>query len=589
MKMRKWGNEKMRKCLCLLSVVLCLTASASHIRETMTLAKGWNAIYLESTPDGDGDCAAFFAGLPVTRVGCYVSDAYTATKQYSDDGKELVQKPLSYYVWMVDDPDFSTLNALRGGNCYLIYATNACTKTFFGVPAAPRLTWRKADTSGEGFLNLAGVSTALDTSDPSVKLVAAKYFGEGPYGSDNGNGAFYTVGGTSSAAPHFTPSSLFGAPKVQNGKAYALTAVRGEDWPGVIEVQSAALNGGLDFADGAVKDSLVVRNRGNTNHVFRLTVQRSELPVEGADVFPDLLREIAVGPGETAWTNVTADASWTTELEPGEAQAFAFAADRTKLAEGVTYGALLAIEDLGESHMRVRVPITVDSAEKSTYPRGLWVGSVQLSQVSFDDNGVTRMLPAAGTMKATILLHVGADGKPTTLLPRVALAENSNGVVEVFHELDQARAVNANARRLTSVMLPASASAVAGTGGAFESADGLTFSYVVKEDAVDNPFRHAFHPDHDGLSADYTAKAPSGDDIGNYARGDIKPELWSVSNTVHLVWKDDAGRPTTGFSPEELSYGIVEWKAEGLKSTPVLMRGMFAVRRVNEAGEVKGN
>ena len=579
----------MRKCLCLLSVVLCLTASASHIRETMTLAKGWNAIYLESTPDGDGDCAAFFAGLPVTRVGCYVSDAYTATKQYSDDGKELVQKPLSYYVWMVDDPDFSTLNALRGGNCYLIYATNACTKTFFGVPAAPRLTWRKADTSGEGFLNLAGVSTALDTSDPSVKLVAAKYFGEGPYGSDNGNGAFYTVGGTSSAAPHFTPSSLFGAPKVQNGKAYALTAVRGEDWPGVIEVQSAALNGGLDFADGAVKDSLVVRNRGNTNHVFRLTVQRSELPVEGADVFPDLLREIAVGPGETAWTNVTADASWTTELEPGEAQAFAFAADRTKLAEGVTYGALLAIEDLGESHMRVRVPITVDSAEKSTYPRGLWVGSVQLSQVSFDDNGVTRMLPAAGTMKATILLHVGADGKPTTLLPRVALAENSNGVVEVFHELDQARAVNANARRLTSVMLPASASAVAGTGGAFESADGLTFSYVVKEDAVDNPFRHAFHPDHDGLSADYTAKAPSGDDIGNYARGDIKPELWSVSNTVHLVWKDDAGRPTTGFSPEELSYGIVEWKAEGLKSTPVLMRGMFAVRRVNEAGEVKGN
>ena len=195
----------------------------------MTLVKGWNAIYLESTPDGDGDCAAFFAGLPVTRVGCYESDAYTATKQYSDDGKELVQKPLSYYVWMADDPDFSTLNALRGGNCYLIYATDACTKTFYGVPAAPRLTWRKADTSGEGFLNLAGVSTALDTSDPSVKLVAAKYFGEGPYGSDNGNGAFYTVGGTSSAAPRFTPSSLFGAPKVQNGKAYALTAVRGGD------------------------------------------------------------------------------------------------------------------------------------------------------------------------------------------------------------------------------------------------------------------------------------------------------------------------------------------------------------------------
>ena len=138
-------------------------------------------------------------------------------------------------------------------------------------------------------------------------------------------------------------------------------------------------------------------------------------------------------------------------------------------------------------------------------------------------------------------------------------------------------------------MLPASANPVKDEANAFEGEDGLWFSYVVDQDAVDNPFRHAFHPDHDGLQPDYSDKAPSGDDIGNYARGDIKPELWSVSNTVHLIWKDDAGKPTTGFSPEELSYGIVEWKAEGLKSTPVIMRGMFAVRRVNDAGSVKGN
>ena len=586
----------MKKCLCLLSAVLWLSAGASHVSETLTLVKGWNAVYLESTPDGggaDADCAKFFARLPaVTRVGAYVSDAYSNTKQYSDDGKELVQKPLSYHVWMRDEPDFSTLNSLRGGRCYLIYATDACSTTFFGVPAAPHMTWRKADTGGEGFLNLAGVSTSLDTSDPKVKLVAAKYFGEGPYGSDNGNGAFYTVGGTSSAAPRFTPSSLFGAPKVQNGKAYALTAVRSEDWPGVIEVQSTAFNGGLDFADGATRDSLIVRNRGNTNHVFRLTVSASALTGEGVDVFPEehLLREIAVALGETAWTNVAAGASWTVELEPGEAQSFAFAVDRTGLNTNFAYGAVLQVEDLGETHMRVRVPITVDAAEKTTYPRGLWVGAVQLSQVSFDDNGTTKMLPAAGTMKATLLLHVAADGK-TTLLPRVALAEDTNGVVQVFHELDKARAVNANARRLTSIMLSSTTNQVAASQGQerFEGEDGLLFRYVIGEDALDNPFRHAFHPDHDGLSASYTGKAPSGDKIENYMSGDIKPELWSVTNTVHFVWKDDAGNPTTGFSPEELSYGIVEWKAEGLKAAPVLMRGMFAVRRVNDAGSVKEN
>ena len=577
----------MRKCLCLLSVALGLTASASHIRETLTLAKGWNAIYLESTPDGggcDADCAVFFAGLPVTRVGCYVSDAYTATKQYSDDGKELVQKPLSYQVWMAADPDFSTLNSLRGGCCYLIYATNACTKTFYGIPAAPRLTWRKADTGGDGFLNLAGVSTALDTSDPSVKLVAAKYFGEGPYGSDNGNGAFYTVGGTASSAPRFTPSSLFGAPKVQNGRAYALTAVRGEDWPGVVEVQSTALKGGLDFADGASQASITVRNRGNTNHVFRLSVVASAVDKEGFFPSGALLRKLALSPGETAWTNVTegVEGSWTIELASGEAQSLAFAVDRAKLSGDC--GAVLQFEDLGESHMRVRVPVTVGTAEPSTYPQGLWVGAVELSHVSFGDDAA-KALPAAGKMKATIIMHVGSGGK-ALLMSHVALAENSNGVVEVFRELDSARAVNAAARRLTSVMLGTETDPVAGEGG-FEAESGLEFRYTIGEDAVDNPFRHAFHPDHDGLSADYTAKAPSGDNIANYASGAIKPELWSVTNTVRLVWKDDTGKSTVGFSPESISYGIVNWKVEGLKAAPILMRGMFAVKRVNDAEEVE--
>ena len=569
----------MSNVLGLASLVSCLvsfTASASHISETLTLAKGWNAVYLESTPDGSGvsaDCAEFFAGLPVTKVGCYRSDAYSNTEQYGTDGKEIVQKPLSYYVWMADEPDFSTLGAVQGGRSYLIFATNACTKTFTGVPAAPQMTWRKAAATGEGFLNLAGVSVASQQTP-----LAAKYFGEGPFES----GKLYVVGGTDPVAPRLTTSSLFGAPRAHGGMAYALTAERDGDWPGVIEVQSTALNGGLDFADGAVQDSFVVRNRGNTNHVFRLTAVASAVPAEG--FFPEgaLWRKIPLSPIETVWTNVTADASWTVELEPDEARAFTFAVDRAKLSG--TCGAVLQVEDLGATKMRVRVPVTVDGSEPSTYPRGLWVGSVELSHVSFGTDA-TEAFPAAGKMKATVILHVDAGGK-TTMLPHVVLAEDTNGVMQVFRELGKARAVNANARRLTSVMLGTETGPVAGA-GAFETEAGVEFRYTIGENAVDNPFRHAFHPDHDGLSADYTAKAPSGDNIANYGSGAIKPELWSVTNTVRLVWKDDAGDPTTGFSPDELSYGIVNWKVEGLKTAPVLMRGMFAVKRVNDAEEVK--
>ena len=53
--------------------IVAMPASAAHVQETLTLTNGWNAVYLESTPD-TSDPAVFFADLPqVARVGCYES------------------------------------------------------------------------------------------------------------------------------------------------------------------------------------------------------------------------------------------------------------------------------------------------------------------------------------------------------------------------------------------------------------------------------------------------------------------------------------------------------------------------------------
>ena len=108
-------------------------AWAAHISETMTLKKGWNAIYLESTPT-NAACADFFAGSPVARVASYHSDAYSSTRQIADDGTEIAQKPISYHVWVPGDETASTMDSLVGGNVYLIYATNGWSKTFLCVP-----------------------------------------------------------------------------------------------------------------------------------------------------------------------------------------------------------------------------------------------------------------------------------------------------------------------------------------------------------------------------------------------------------------------------------------------------------------------
>ena len=97
-----------------------LTVRAGHVSETQTLTNGWNAVYLESTPDTP-DPAAFFADLPqVARVGCYESSVYGATEQITGDGSTIAQKPVAFYVWVRGDESLSTLQRIMGGRCYFI-------------------------------------------------------------------------------------------------------------------------------------------------------------------------------------------------------------------------------------------------------------------------------------------------------------------------------------------------------------------------------------------------------------------------------------------------------------------------------------
>ena len=146
----------MKRMLLIAAISIAGAASAAHIEETMVLAKGWNAIYLESTPT-NAVCEEFFAGAPVARVASYYSDAYSSTRQLMDDGTEIEQKPLSYRVWVPGDEVASTMSTLAGGRVYMVYATNSWSKIFYGVPAVPRQTYRA--TSGDnGFMNLVGVS-----------------------------------------------------------------------------------------------------------------------------------------------------------------------------------------------------------------------------------------------------------------------------------------------------------------------------------------------------------------------------------------------------------------------------------------------
>ena len=92
-------------------------------------------------------------------------------------------------------------------------------------------------------------------------------------------------------------------------------------------------------------------------------------------------------------------------------------------------------------------------------------------------------------------MHVAPDGK-VKLLQRVAAGVDTNGTPRLFKELDSVPATVENARRFSTIMMSIDNPIVEKSSGAF--GDSLAFDWMVAERAADNPFRHAWHPDHDG-------------------------------------------------------------------------------------------
>ena len=556
-------------------IAMAMVAQAAHIEETIALAKGWNAIYLESTPT-NAVCAEFFAGAPVARVASYQSDAYSSTRQLADDGTEIAQKPISYRVWVPGDEAASTMAALAGGRVYMVYATNTWSKTFFGVPSAPRQTWRST-SGGTGFMNLVGVSAATNAS-----ITARAYFGEGPFGTASGTS--YQISGTKTSGPTFLSMGLSSSPKVHGGKAYALTATKDADWPGVVGVQGD----GVVFGTEANYASITVRNCGTTNHVFKFSISASADETESVPPLSRRLPRIdAISvPG---YTNVT-DGAWTVELAAGEHTDQVFSLDRSLLEAGKKYGAILTIEDLGASKMRVRVPVAaaVGSSDVVAYPVGLWAGEIALSRVSGINDTNAIPVQAGGTLKMNVMLHVDTNGV-CRLLQRVALGIDTNGTARLFKESSSVPAEVENPQRLSMVMMSVDTPVVAAAdGSAFGDAAG--FSWTVDAKARDNPFRHAWHPDHDGKKADYSGDAPSGDVFANYAQP-IKPELWSISNRLDFSWHEQGNRALPVHFPynaDETTSGIVTWEVRGLSAKgPIRSVGVFKLKRVFKAKELE--
>lgn len=394
----------------------------------------------------------------------------------------------------------------------------------------------------------------------------------------------YTVGGTNILSPTFFKVGWTTASPqpVQRGRAYLIAGDRVSDFSGLLYVSPPD---GLYFPTNSSRDVIRLRNDHNSNLAVTVTAQLSAPDASG--VQPAM---------PTLWFHDAA-AGWLTNvppktLAPGEEWSIPVAVDRTGMEAGTRYGAVMSFDD--DAGGLVEIPLEAEYAPPdpthALWPAGLWVGDASFDRVSqvLGDGRIKTGVEAGGTLNMRLILHVDVSNR-CRLLQRVILSgtEETNGNWNAFIYTDENEVpAGQQSVRISSVAFGLDSRAIHwdDTFGAF--GEQLRFTYLLDADDRVNPFRHPYHPDHDGLDADFETPLPSGDVYSNYM-GEIKPELFSVSNDLRLVWAEvpAPGGGSIGWNPAEAVTGAVEFVVGGLRREgPIAMAGRFELRRISQIG-----
>ena len=104
--------------------------------------------------------------------------------------------------------------------------------------------------------------------------------------------------------------------------------------------------------------------------------------------------------------------------------------------------------------MRVRLPIVVlgEPQEAVSYPTGLWIGEIALTQVTMIDDTNSIPVTAGGTLKMSVMMHVDAD-KKCKLLQRIVAGVDTNGTARLFKDFANVPPEVEEPKRFSTVMM----------------------------------------------------------------------------------------------------------------------------------------
>jgi hypothetical protein len=596
----------MQKILRTLFVCACLgqahQALAQWTTQTIQLHGGWNAVFVEMQPEPSA-CDALFAGLPIESAWAF--NRQLAPVQFIQDPANLAPGSPDWLTWLpTNSPAAVTGNlfALEGRRAYLVKLPNnvgTLNWTIEGRPVLKTIEWMKDS------LNLVGFAVAPGGGPSFQNFFAgsAAHAGQ-PIFRLSAQGQWTKV---------TAPASTY----VSRGEAYWVGCSGPSSFNGPLGVDTG-FRSGLDYGGSQVELTLKIKNASASPRTFSVTKVVSAVPPAGqaplAGPVPlayfqmNLTNEIygwSPLPSTLEKLDVPAGEEWELRLE----------VLRNQMAPGADpeaqYQTLLEIAD--DAGSRWLVPVTAYGLQSRAlqnsaganfmpnnlpHPRaGLWVGMATLNKVSQPSHPTIPSAPQATDSQAQfrLIVHVNHQGEPRLLQKVIQMWKNGTTkpdpndssklvIDEPGHYVlltDEALIPNYSGaalidgepvgKRISSAAFAFRTPILMGGGDFGAGTNGCTVN--LDYDDPLNPFKHAFHPDHNNRNEEYTQTVAEG------------TESFTVQRqiTLEFLAQDPNGFELAGWGDTQLG-GKYRERVTGIHKSPIYVEGTFRLHQASPVG-----
>ncbi len=479
---------------------LCGTVRGQWVEQKIDLKRGWNSVFLWVDP-ADGRLDTYFESDGIRSIHAQEPSLVPDAECEPSDVGCVPNTDPAWLTWRPasDLAHFANrLTVLSGGRVYLINASRDQKISILGKPMVGSLLWRAG-------WNLAGAFVSA-TNSPTI----AEYFRNSSTHKTNvafrldQQAGWVAIGSSTKLLP---------------GLGYWIRTDESSSYSGPIEIDEPTLRG-VDFGRhlGEHVISLKAANPGESATIaYRPSLPApSENPTVAGDV-PLLVKELKEKAGHADWTWTPLAGSRSVDFESGSMSTRIAFNRGLELAQAVigrdglgqAYQGLLEISD-GRGFSRF-----IALAGQMSGNTGLWVGTVSVDKVAWvhanlmGDVDTTSPRPAASPFSFRVVIHVDDQGA-AKLLSEVMLMWDGqiNDYVLVTPSTPAAMLARLKptglqdgqsfTRRIsTAAYFVDSPLAGSGTFGT----PGLEFHLNVPAGHKRNPFKHAFHPDHDNDQA----------------------------------------------------------------------------------------